>query len=465
MEKPALLGGNPVRSKPFASRPLVDSREEQAVIGAIRQGLFSRFVGSPLPGSRELLQATSAELLKIDDSHSFFGGPNVRRFEAAWAEYHGVPFAIAVNSATSGITTALIAMNVGPGCEVITTPLSFTATATAIVAANAVPVFVDIDPETLCIDPQKVAKAITRETRCIVPVHWCGNAGDLSGLMEVAHDHELLVLEDSCQAPGTEYEGKYLGSFGNAGIFSFSEPKNVMTGEGGMIVTSDPVIAEKCRLIRNHGEVIPNIDDPDDFIVNVVGYNFRMTEITAAIGWVQTAKLKKANEIRKRNYIYLRGRLADIAGPYLRPQQVTHPETYYAYTAAFRWIDKEGVLSRDAVAMALRAEGIPVATGVGRLMSDHPLFLKKMAYGYDGFPFHGSHYRGNVKYEPEGLPQAHLIHDQQYLGFFLMGWPNTEEDMDDIAQAFQKIVHYRDDLAAYAQKNISGPLKFDRGRG
>jgi len=465
MEKPALLGGNPVRSKPFSSRPFVDSREEEAVIEAIRQGLFSRFVGSPLPGTRELLRATSKELLEINEPYSFFGGPNVRRFEAAWAEYHKVPFAIAVNSATSGITAALMAMNVGPGSEVITTPLSFTATATAIVVANAVPVFVDIDPETLCLDPQAVAKAISPQTRCIVPVHWCGNAGDLSRLMDVAHEHELMVLEDSCQAPGTEYKSKYLGSFGTAGVFSFSEPKNVMTGEGGMIVTSDPIIAEKCRLIRNHGEVIPNIDDPDDFIVNAIGYNFRMTEITAAIGWVQTAKLKEANEIRNKNYTYLRRCLADIADSYLRPQHLTHPETYYAYTAAFRWIDEDGGLLRDAVALALRAEGIPVATGIGRLMSYHPLFLRKMAYGYEGFPFHGSHYRGNVNYEPKRLPQAHLVHDCQYLGFFQMGWPNKEEDMDDIAKAFQKIIHYRDELAAYTRKNVSGPLKFDRGRG
>jgi perosamine synthetase len=461
----ALLGGEPIRTNPFSSRPYVDEREETAVIDTIRQGLFSRFVGSPLPGTRELLKKTSADIESIDGSHSFLGGANVRRFEAAWAAYHRVPFAVAVNSATSGITAALMAMNVGPGHEVITTPLSFTATATAIVTANAIPVFADIDPDTLCLDPAAVEKAITPQTRCIVPVHWCGNAGNLSEIMDLARKHKLLVLEDTAQAPGTIYNGQYLGTHGQAGVFSFSEPKNVMTGEGGMIVTADPIIAEKCRLIRNHGEVIPLEDDSDEYVVNVVGFNFRMVEATAAIGWVQTSKLLEVNEIRKRNYQYLLPRLLDVAGDYIRPQRLTHPESFYAYTAAFRWMKGTSGISRDAVAMALRAEGIPVATGVGRLLSDHPLFQRKLAFGYDGHPFHCTQYKGVVDYGPERLPCAHKVHDCQYLGFFLMGWPNTTEDMDDIVSAFRKIISHRDALSSYAKQKIREPLNFDRGRG
>src|SRR5690349_3756013 len=168
----ALFGGTPVRQRPFSSRPMVDEQEIDAVVRAMRDGLFSRFVGSALPGTRERLQTPSAELVDLHEPFSFFGGPNVRRFEAAWAAAHDVPFAIAMNSATSAETAALMAMDIGPGAEVITTPLSFTATATAIVAANAIPVFADIDPETMCLNAEAVERAITPNTRAIVPVHW-----------------------------------------------------------------------------------------------------------------------------------------------------------------------------------------------------------------------------------------------------------------------------------------------------
>src|SRR6185369_15255879 len=182
----ALFGGTPVRQRPFASRPMVDEQEIDAVVQSMREGLFSRFVGSPMPGTRERLTMASADLVELPEAFSFLGGPNVRRFEASWAAAHDVPFAVAMNSATSAETAALMAMDVGPGAEVITTPLSFTATATAIVAANAVPVFADIDVDTMCLDPDAVERAITPHTRAIVPVHWCGNAGDFAALLDVA---------------------------------------------------------------------------------------------------------------------------------------------------------------------------------------------------------------------------------------------------------------------------------------
>lgn len=460
----ALLGGTPARTKPFSSRPHIDEREIEAVSQTVRDGLFSRFVGSPIAGTREGLRMTSDELEKLDAPFSFFGGPNVRKFEAAWARAHDVPYAITMNSATSCLTAALMALDVGPGAEVITTPLSFTATATAIVAAQAVPVFADIDRDTLCLDPAAVERAITPQTKAIMPVHWCGNAGDFAPLLDIAKRHKLYVLEDAAQAPGTEYQGRMLGTFGDAGIFSFSEPKNVMTGEGGMLITSDPQIAEKCRLIRNHGESVPMPEDSDDFALNIIGYNFRMVEATGALGWVQTAKLDMVNQIRKKNYQYLRGKLAQVAGPYLVPQRITHPNSFYGYTAAFRWLEETSGISRDTVALALRAEGIPVATGVGRLMSDNILFRRKLAYGRSSHPFVQSSYSGHVEYDPQQLPNAHQAHDIEYLGFFLMGHPNTPLDMDDIVAAFEKIVAGRAALAELEKTHKPAAAPFDRGR-
>ena len=460
VDRPALLGGPPVRTRPFSSRPYLDEAEVEAVAQTVRDGVLSRFVGSPLPGTREQLRRTSAELLELDEPFSFLGGPNVRRFEAAWATAHDVPFAVSMNSATSAETSALMALDVGPGAEVITTPLSFTATATAVVAANAVPVFADIDLETMCLDPEAVERAITPRTRCLLPVHWCGNAGQLRELLDVARHHGLTVLEDSAQAPGTRYEGRFLGTWGAAGTFSFSEPKNVTTGEGGMLVTSEPALAEKCRLIRNHGESVPAEDDPDELVVNVVGQNFRMAEATAALGWVQTSKLGTVNGIRARNHHYLVARLEETIGDWISPQRLTHPDTFAAYTSAFRWSEAASGLTRDTVAAALRAEGVPTATGVGRLMSDNELFRRRLAYGHRHHPF-----TDEVEYRPELLPNARRLHDQEYLAFFLAGWPNTPDDMEDIVAAFAKVAAHRDELAGYASAQPVRALPFERGRG
>jgi perosamine synthetase len=458
MNQLALLGGTAVRQVPFRSLPRVDEREMEAVQAAIRDGVFSRFVGSNLPGTREALRKSSEELRAEKGAFSFLGGPNVRRFEADWSRLHEVPYAVSVNSATSGLTAILMAMDIGPGAEVITTPLSFTATATAIVAAQAIPVFADIDAETFCLDADSVERCINPSTKAILYVHWCGNAGDFDRVLKVAQKHGIPVIEDAAQAPGTVYQGKPLGTWGAAGVFSFSEPKNVMTGEGGMIVTSEVAIAEKCRLIRNHGEAIPDLDDSDEFIRNLVGYNFRMVEIVAAMGWVQTERLPELNRIRNRNCRYLSAQLLGIPG--LTPQRITHLNTFAAYTAAFRWAKASTGVSRDVAAAALRMEGIPVATGVGRLMSDHPMFLRKLAYGASGWPF-----SSQSDYDPSRLPVAHRVHDREYLGLFLMGWPNEQKDMDDIARAFKKLAQNFSALAAYEKENPAKPLEYDRGRG
>jgi perosamine synthetase len=458
MNQLALLGGTAVREAPFRSLPCVDEREMEAVQAAMRAGLFSRFVGSNLPGTREALRKSSEALRAEQGAFSFLGGPNVRRFEAEWALLHEVPYAVSVNSATSGLTAVLMAMDIGPGAEVITTPLSFTATAAAIVAAQAIPVFADIDAETFCLDAASVERCINPSTKAILYVHWCGNAGDFDRVLEVARKRGVPVIEDAAQAPGTVYQSKWLGTWGAAGVFSFSEPKNVMTGEGGMIVTSEVAIAEKCRLIRNHGEVVPELSDSDEFLRNVVGYNFRIAEIVAAIGWVQTERLPELNRIRNRNYRYLSARLSGISG--LTAQRITHLDTFAAYTAAFRWDEVTTGVSRDAAAAALRKEGIPVATGVGRLMSDHPMFLKKLAYGATGWPF-----STQVNYDPARLPTAHRVHDKEYLGLFLMGWPNEEKDIDDIARAFEKLAKNLSALAAFERENRTSLLEYDRGRG
>ena len=439
-DKLAMYGGKPVRTTLFKSRPYITEKMKAMVLETIEDGRFSKFIGSPVPGTLDLLTKKSEEIDKISEMVSFFGGPSVRKLEALWAQSHECGFSIAVNSATSGLTTAFMAVDVGPGCEVMCSPFSFTASATAIVAANAVPVFADIDIDTFCLSPESCENSITHATRAIMPIHWNSNAGDLSSLLSLAKSKNLHVIEDAAQTPKTIYDHKYLGTHGEVGVFSLNEPKNVMTGEGGIIVTDDKALAAKCRLIRNHGEAVVDQSFTNEMATNIVGHNFRLVEMLAALGIGQLDHLEYLNSIRRENYLYLTEKLVSTWGEFIVPQKITHPESYNPYTAGFRWLSSKSCIHRNVIARALRAEGIPVSSGVSRLMSDNPLFQRTLAYGQGGCPFSCHLYERRGKYGIPPLQKAKQLQEEEYLGFFQIGWPNGREDMDDIIYGFNKIL-------------------------
>ena len=192
-KKLALLGGDPIRSSPFSSKPMVDNEELDVVTTLIKRKQFSKFVGSPIAGTSELLDVKSRDLDLSNVAPNFLGGEYVRKLEALWSEITKADYCISVNSATSGLTTALLALGLEPGSEVITTPYSFSATCAAIVAANCVPVFCDIDEETMCISPLALKKLISERTKCVLTVHWCGNVGDLDEIIKsVSYTHLTL---------------------------------------------------------------------------------------------------------------------------------------------------------------------------------------------------------------------------------------------------------------------------------
>ena len=266
----AILGGSPVRSTPFIVEPMIDEAEEKMVLDAIREKNFSRYVGTSV--ERDVLRLTSAEALKIEDYWHFHGGPNVRAFAAEFADYFNVPYAIPVTSATVGLSVALAAANIGPEDEVIIPALSFSATANSVLMFNSIPVFVDVDPDTFCIDPIKIEEAITSKTKAIIPVHLAGNVSDMNAIINISRRYNLQVIEDSSQAIGAEYGDLMAGAIGHAGIFSFQQSKNIMTGEGGMIITDDPKIAARARLIINHGEIVFNQDATVEDLENIIGF-------------------------------------------------------------------------------------------------------------------------------------------------------------------------------------------------
>jgi perosamine synthetase len=368
MDDLALLGGPRVRTAPWLVEPMVDEDEERMVLAAMRDKCFSRYIGASAPDIETTLRMSSAEAARVDDYWHFLGGPNVRAFAAEFAAHHDVPFAVPVNAATTGIGVALAAAGVGPGDEVIVPAISYTATASAVLLFNAIPVFVDVTPDTFCIDPDEAARAVGERTRAILPVHLTGKVADMDSILALAERHGLAVIEDAAQAIGATWRGRKAGTLGHAGVFSFQQSKNIMTGEGGMIVTRDPEIARRCRLIINHGEVVFDEGCPADKLDNIIGANFRMPELCAAVGRAQLRKLDAVNAWRTRNADVLRRELADIPGLRLAPSQrlgngpaADVPHLFVAlYDAA------EIGIPREVFVAALRAEGVPVGTGYVR---------------------------------------------------------------------------------------------------
>ena len=439
-KKLALFGGEPVnKGLSLKSRPNIDENEKNAVLRLMDKGIFSRFVGSPITGTYDDLFKPSEELEIKGEQSTFLGGENVRKFEFDWSNIIGSKYSISVNSATSGLTTALLSMNLEPGSIVLTTPFSFTGTVGAILAANCVPKFSDIDKETFCLDPNNIEKDI-KDVDCVMPVHWCGNAGHLKDIISIAKSKSVPVIEDAAQAPASVYEDKFIGTHGDMGVFSFNEPKNLMTGEGGIIVTENDDYAVKARLIRNHGEAILNEDNSIEEITNVIGYNFRLTELQAAIGIEQLKKVNFLNGIRAANYKTLTELLKDTCGDYLKPQQITHPNSYFAYTAGFRWDESKSGIRREVISAALEAEGIPAFTAYGRMLSEHPAFKKKIAFGSKGYPWNLTKQGKALDYDSKNFPVAEKLIKHEFIGFLTLGWPNGEEEMQLINHAFKKIM-------------------------
>jgi len=293
-------------------------------------------------------------------------GPRVRELEQRFAELVGVPHAVATSSGTTALYLALLAAGIGDGDEVITVPFTFIASASSIVHVGARPVFVDISADDFCIDPQLVAAAITPRTRAIMPVSLYGQPADLPTLASIAEDHGLLLVEDAAQSHAASVDGRRSGSWG-VGCFSFYPTKNMTTGEGGMVTTADDALGERARLLREHGMKVRYHHD-------LLGYNFRMTDVHAAIGLAQLAKLPANTARRQAIAARYDAELRGVIIPRVRPG-ATH--VYHQYTIR--------VAQRDAFADALRERG--VGTGIYYPIPVHrqkPFVA--MGYGEQEFP-------------------------------------------------------------------------------
>lgn len=294
-------------------------------------------IAKPLMGDEE-----KEAIVAVLESGMLAQGPKVAEFEMAFAAMCGVRHAVATSSGTTALHLALLAHGIGPGDEVITSPFTFIATANVILFVGAKPVFVDIDESSYNIDPSLVEAKITPRTKALMPTHLFGNPCDMEAIMAIAARHGLVVVEDAAQAHGASINGKKVGSFGT-GCFSFYPTKNMTTAEGGMVTSDDDQVAERVRLLRNHGMKRRHHHE-------LLGYNFRMTDLQAALGLAQLAKLKVFNEKRIANARYLTERLRDVITPQVKDG---YRHVFHQYT-----IRAKG--DRDKVAEELRGRGIGI---------------------------------------------------------------------------------------------------------
>lgn len=423
-EKLALLGGKPVRDRPFPPYPIITENEIATVNNVLK--------------SRELSTFHS----------SFFGGKKVREFESNFADYHCVKHSIALNSGTAALHVAIAAANIGPGDEVIVPPYTFTSTATCALMNNAIPIFVDVDSETYNLNPKKIKEAITPRTKAVIPVHLFGNPAEMDKIMKIAEENNLVMIEDCAQAPGATFKKQLVGTIGHIGVFSFQETKNLMTGEGGMITTNDSNLAERCTMIRNHGEALV-FNKPRSYLSNMLGYNYRMTELEAAIGVEQLKKLDEWNDIRIKNSEFLKRELSKINC--LKPQKIL-PEAKHVFHIFGMTFDRDKAgISREMFIKAVCAEGVQLTSGYPRPLYENPLFKEKIAHGSMGCPFTCHLYKGKVEYKTGMCPEAEKLCETA-IWLSLIRPPATLEDMQDIVDAIEKVVNNADQLGSEGRK-------------
>ena len=423
-KKLAINGGVSTREEPFIASCYISSNEKELLLECLDSNNWSSFKGATegwdinVVGTMPSIEAANYPPLDI----RFLGGKYVRKLEAVFAQKSDVKFAVSANSATSCLVMALGALNLGPGDEIICPSMSFNATATTILFFNSVPVFCEVKENTFCLDPIDVEKKITDRTKAIMVVHLGGNSADMDSIMQIAKKYSLKVIEDSAQAPGVKYKNQFVGSIGDVGIFSFTETKNITCGEGGMLITDDPNIAFKSRLIRNHGEGVAQDSWTDEELINIIGMNFRLTELQAAVAIPQLHDLDNRNQIRKENAHYLIKKLKKY--PWLIQPSIENGATYIPYILKWQYIPEQHMPNRDWVVKALQAEGVPVSGGYGRLMYENPIFSRKIAFGGKGAPFVKPYYNGNLKYGKGTCPISEKINNQ-FIWFKFINPPNN----------------------------------------
>jgi len=407
MTKLAIDGGPPVRTGAFPTWPVWGDEEIQGLTEVIKSGQWGRLKGT---------KAAS--------------------FEQKFADLHQAKHAVCVNSGTTALRIALAASDIEPGSEVIVPAYTFIASATAVIDAGCIPVFVDIDPGTYNIDAAEAAAAVRDRTAALMPVHFGGRPADMDAVMGLAKENGLKVVEDACQAWGASWKGRPVGAIGDAGCFSFQSSKNITSGEGGIILTNDDVIAKMAQSHHNCGRS----EDGQWYEHFFFGGNTRMTEFQAAVLLAQLARFEDLQAKRRENYAYLRANLSGIDGiePLADDDRIT---LHACHLFIFRYKkDFFQGKAKDSFLTGLRKEGIPASPGYSIPLYKQPVMLNK------AFGPRGKRVDLPVDYSAVYCPETEKACYEEAIWLTQNMLLGTRQDMDDIVNAIRKIQNNADQL-------------------
>jgi dTDP-4-amino-4,6-dideoxygalactose transaminase len=411
MAKLAILGGKKTISENMIKNwPPVDDTDRQMVMDSLNGGI-----------------------------HAF--GPNCSAFQKEFAKWNGNQFSIFTNSGTAALHMGLVACGVGAGDHVLVTSYSWSSSATCILHHNAIPIFVDIDFDTINIDVDKIEAAITPRTRAIVVVHLHGLAVNMEKVMEIARKHGLKVVEDACQAHGARFLGKKVGTMGDCAAFSFNQNKCLCTGEGGMFVTNNEEMRDKAIQVWNFGET-RTPEESRDYHSYALGWMYRGSDLVGAFGRAQLKKLDHYFELQRENGAVLNNQLKDIKGLILPTEPEGHTHNWYNYTCRLNmtslgW-NGEPAKMRNAIMAALQAEGVPAGVWQNFILPSMTVFQAKNAYG-KGCPWTFDNSGDGVEYNTDDYPMAQKHCDTHFGMTTPLRAPNRQDVAEKVAEAFHKV--------------------------
>jgi len=411
-DKPALLGGPKAHPDRFPQWPVYDSTEEQALIDVLRSNRWGRLDGKVTAG-----------------------------FEEEYAKMMGMKHSLAVASGTTALFTMLGTLDVGPGDEVIIPAYTFVATYNVVVLNYALPILVDTDIESFQIDPPKMEKAITKQTKVLMPVHMGGVPADLDRIMAIARKHNLTVIEDACQAPGSEWRGKKVGSYGIGGAFSFQSSKNLNCAEGGAITSNSEDFIKTCYRFHNQGQGGTTASHAAG--VGTRGSNGRITEFQGNLLLAQMIRQQTQDKIRYQNAAYLSKLLNEIPG--ISPAKLYDGTTYVSHHLYMFRFDQSHFagMSRRRFIEALRAEGVNASTGYGHLNKDS--YVLGLAQNKHFLKIYGEKTMKQWV-ERNDCPQNDKLAGEQALWITQSNLLGTTRDMEQIAEAMRKIQKHANEL-------------------
>jgi perosamine synthetase len=405
----ALKGGKPVRTTPWPKWPVFTDKDKADLAALLDDGRMTSITG-----------------------------PKVREFEEKYAAAFGARHALATCNGVTAIHLALAALEIGPGDEVIVPAHTFIGTSIPVLMANAIPVFVDISPDSFNIDPSKIEAAITLRTRAIVPVHLNGLPAEMAEITAIARRRGLAVVEDACQAHGAFYKGTRVGTLGDVSCFSFFEDKVLTTGEGGMIVTNDERLYDLARSIRSYGEeFVADIGDRKYEHLRL-GFNYRMGALPAVLGINQLDRLDAMVAKRNTNARYLRERLAKVPG-------ITPPKDFPDRLSAFyKFVCRidTAVIRTDVLTFieAIKAEGVPATPRYPKPLPLQKVYREKLGYGKTHCPYDCDKYGQDIDYAKGSWPEAERVGRE---AFVLLVHPSEEErDLADAVAAVEKVAAF-----------------------